>query len=258
RDVLPAQQVGAAVEAVEQAEHVHQRRLAAAAGAHQRHQFALVDVEADALQGLELAALEAVGLAHVAQRDDGGAQRGAPAGRPPGRPNPGPAPAFGPPGRETANPGGTTRLSPSRRSPVTTLSKPTVATTSTRRRSSAPESDLTVTAAPSGPIVTACMGTRNAPRTSRTTISDSAVMPGLNARSALSRRIDTSKIGMLLSRRPTGETALTTPSKVLPGTASRVTYALCPVATSAISVSSICTTSTSRESSRSVSSVCWS
>src|SRR5690606_23964083 len=216
--------------------------------------------EADALQGLELAALEAVGLAHVAQRDDGGAQRGAPAGRPPGappigtaiptpgRPNPGPAPAFGPPGRETANPGGTTRLSPSRRSPVTTLSKPTVATTSTRRRSSAPESDLTVTAAPSGPIVTACMGTRNAPRTSRTTISDSAVMPGLNARSALSRRIDTSKIGMLLSRRPTGETALTTPSKVLPGTASRVTYALCPVATSAISVSSICTTSTSRES----------
>ena len=63
------QQVTAAGGAIEAAERVHQRRLSGARGAHQGHVFAAVDVQRDALQGVDLDFAERVGLADVAQLD---------------------------------------------------------------------------------------------------------------------------------------------------------------------------------------------
>src|SRR5690606_22281230 len=51
-DIDAVQQVGAAGRAVEAAEHVHQRRLAGAARTHEGDEFALVDVERDAANGM--------------------------------------------------------------------------------------------------------------------------------------------------------------------------------------------------------------
>src|SRR5262249_21644203 len=54
---------------VEAAEEVHQRRLATARGAHDGEVLAAVDVEVDAVEGVDLLGAHLVHLAHVAQLD---------------------------------------------------------------------------------------------------------------------------------------------------------------------------------------------
>ena len=53
-DDLARERVYPRIRCVEAAEHVHQRRLARAGRAHDRHELAGVDVEVDALQRLDL------------------------------------------------------------------------------------------------------------------------------------------------------------------------------------------------------------
>lgn len=65
--VSPAEEVVAARRPVQESENVHERRLAAAARPHEGHVLTLVHGERHALEGLELAAGEAVGLADVTQ-----------------------------------------------------------------------------------------------------------------------------------------------------------------------------------------------
>ena len=67
-DVLARQLVRAGVGDVEAAEHVHQRRLARTRRAHDRDEFAGVDIEVDAGEGVHLDLLtDAVGLGDAAQ-----------------------------------------------------------------------------------------------------------------------------------------------------------------------------------------------
>ena len=66
-DLFALQPIAAAAGVIEAAERVHERRLSRARGAHQGHVLAPVDVQRNALQGMDLDLAERVGLANVVQ-----------------------------------------------------------------------------------------------------------------------------------------------------------------------------------------------
>src|SRR5206468_3571769 len=78
RDELSIQLVIAAGGAVEAAEHVHQRALAAAAGAHDRDVLVLLDLQVDAVERADLLDTDGVMLLDVVETDEH-AWRGRPA-----------------------------------------------------------------------------------------------------------------------------------------------------------------------------------
>jgi hypothetical protein len=93
RDVAPTQEKPASRRAVEAAEDVHQRALAGARRAHDRHELALVDLQVDAAQGLHLDVAHRVDLAdalepHERGRAGGGVRSGHQKSRMPRRPPP--------------------------------------------------------------------------------------------------------------------------------------------------------------------------
>jgi hypothetical protein len=68
-DFLAVEEVGAPAGRVEAANQVHQRRLARPRRAHDRHVFALLDLDADPAQGVDLLVAHRVGLPQVAGLD---------------------------------------------------------------------------------------------------------------------------------------------------------------------------------------------
>src|SRR5689334_14992354 len=70
RDLVAGNIDGASRRHIESAQQVQQRGLARAAGAHERHELALLDVEVESLQDIDLFAAAAVLLVQPAHLDE--------------------------------------------------------------------------------------------------------------------------------------------------------------------------------------------